>query len=199
MEKRVKYRKVSNTALLGVWEGLVSQLGASIRTTEKGGQPSNRLLYPLHSSWQEEETTAGDTPGPYAQSSGERKRGKQKVLERQSVAPLEFSGIQSLNIHSLATLHVYTCVCICAWVLLWEYICIWVHIHVCMSVCGPKLNLWCRFSGAPTLICYGNKASGWCVGQAGWPWSPRDLLFVLPALDSKHPMMPPCFQKASGN
>lgn len=55
--------------LLGVWTGLVSQLGAHIRTTEKGGQPSNHLLYPLHSSWQEEATSAGGTPGPYAQSS----------------------------------------------------------------------------------------------------------------------------------
>lgn len=55
-------------AFAGVWAGLVSQLGTHIRTTEKGGQPSNCLLYPLHSSWQAEEATAGETPGPSAQS-----------------------------------------------------------------------------------------------------------------------------------
>ena len=73
-------------ALLAVRAGLVSQLAAhTIRTTEQGGQPSNCPLYPMHSSWQEEETTAGET-----QSSGKGKTQNGKKLERQSATPLEF-------------------------------------------------------------------------------------------------------------
>lgn len=73
-------------ALLGVRARLVSQLAAhTIRTPEQGGQPSNCPLYPVHSSWQEEETTAGET-----QSSGKGKTQNRKKLERQSATPLEF-------------------------------------------------------------------------------------------------------------
>lgn len=60
-------------ALPGAWAGLVSQLGTHIRTTEEGGQPRNCLLYPLRSSWQEEDATAGETPGPSAHPTGKEK------------------------------------------------------------------------------------------------------------------------------
>lgn len=56
-----------------------------IRTTEQGGQPSNCLLNPACPSWQEEESTAGKI-----QSSGKGNAQNRKMLERQSVTPLEF-------------------------------------------------------------------------------------------------------------
>lgn len=72
--------------LLRVRAGLVSQMAAhTIRTPEQGGQSSNCPLYPVHSSWQEEETPAGET-----QSIGKGKTQNRKKLERQSATPLEF-------------------------------------------------------------------------------------------------------------
>lgn len=113
MGKCVTYRGVSNMALPGVWTGLVSQLQTHIRTTEERGQPRNCLFYPLHSSWQGEDTIAGKE---------KKKTEIARKIKCWSLRTQEFRVWEFIN-YILAVLYVYACVRI-------KLVCVHMGVHM---------------------------------------------------------------------